>query len=628
VASIGSLAVQFSVSTQQFDKGLSTVSGKLSGLGKAISSPINSITGLLGAPMRAIQGFLGPIQGLLTSIPFIGTAFAGIPLTGAGFFSWLKSGMDKITDLTRQADRFGISTEDMAGLMKAAGGDSDTMTMALGRMEAKLGQIRAGSRSAGKDMEKFGLNSQALAQATPIQALGMISDRLKAIQNPYERAALVTEVFSRRSLALTDKLARGSEYFRKNTVEAEKMGRAFSHVQADEVMKANKALKDISLTFSGLQVQFAIAFAPTIDVLATKFTELTSKMGGVGPAVASIVEPIVKIIGRVLDFVEQLKKASDEFDKIKQQFSEGHPVKGSLHAWNFLTFGKGNPLATLINTINARGKGVKTLGEMVEDEVFKITDAMKGKGKGIGTDSPFTAQIKGISDALEDQTDAIGLSGTALKIHQLQMQGALGSELQGVREHLAEVESMQLAFTRAQEAPGAGNIFSAYEQKISNLNDLVSRWPDLWDAAAEASRKLGESLDTAVIQKAGQMQLAARDMGEKFADEFREMSMVAQQFGLSQDDLAFNVAELYKKLQKEGPGGIPEKGPEALTRGSKEAVEALTRFERRQQGKESPEALLKRLADQQKEAQTENKKLLEDIVKAVNKQQPIRVVSP
>jgi hypothetical protein len=95
MANIGNLAIKLTADPtglhSMLDQAEKKVGQFANSVSKLMTSPFRALQQVGGVAGGGIQGFLQPIQSLLTSIPFVGGALAAIPITGAGFTTWRRS---------------------------------------------------------------------------------------------------------------------------------------------------------------------------------------------------------------------------------------------------------------------------------------------------------------------------------------------------------------------------------------------------------------------------------------------------------------------------------------------------------------------------------------------------------
>lgn len=267
MAVIGSLNINLSVITAPLTKGLKQARGELAGFAKAVTSPVAGLA-----------------------------ALAGVGLSGAAFKSFVGGAMESIDVTTKLADRVGIATEALTGLQHAAslaGVDQEQFNASLEKMQKTIGDGAKGGASA-EAFARLGLSAEELANSGAQESFYAIADAIKAIENPAERAAAVTDIFGKSGAKLANTLMLGSEGLKAAGIEADKLGISFSRVDAAQVEAANDAMTKVGETFKGVANQIAIQLAPFIEELANHF---------VGAATAG--DGMASLVGKGFEYIAQ-----------------------------------------------------------------------------------------------------------------------------------------------------------------------------------------------------------------------------------------------------------------------------------------------------------------------------------
>ena len=127
--SVGTLAAKVMANADNFHAAIDGAIKKAgnfgTNVGRMLTAPLAGVTGLASAPLKAVEGFAKPLQSALSSIPFIGGAFAAIPASAGAFMAWLEEGRHKIIEQGKLADKLGVSMKDAAVVQFVGGGSED-----------------------------------------------------------------------------------------------------------------------------------------------------------------------------------------------------------------------------------------------------------------------------------------------------------------------------------------------------------------------------------------------------------------------------------------------------------------------------------------------------------------------
>ena len=322
MANIGTLAIKLTANPtglhsalDQAEKKVGQFAGNVS---KLLLSPLTGLAKAASVPANAVKSFLAPIQSLLTSIPFIGGALAAIPLTGVGFTEFLKAGADEILAVGREARKFGIDVSSMSALLLAAGDAGEAFVHGLGHMERTISEAGRGSKEAIAIFQALGLSAQELGSMAPDQAFRAVTDDIKGMGSAYDRAAALQAVFGKAGIELMPMLQKDLDAVAES---GKKTGQVFGEEGLQNVIRASKAVGEISKTVDGLKRTLAIASAPFIEALAKGFQSLIDKSGGLKELVIKALDVVVSGLAKFLDVLtmvlRQLEAVGDAIKDIR-----------------------------------------------------------------------------------------------------------------------------------------------------------------------------------------------------------------------------------------------------------------------------------------------------------------------
>jgi hypothetical protein len=261
MSTISKLSVMLSLNSGAYLQGLRTAKTASTSFGASIASVGSAVAGL-AAPLAAatIAGAAG--MALLTKRSF--------------------SAMDSTAKLS---DRLGVTIGDLLGLRHAAelaGVGSGELDASLSQFVRRLGEAKMGTGEAVAGLHKLGLSAETLSQMSVGDAVGTIADRLNAFGSAADRSAIAAKLFGDQGQALLNTMAGGSAGLKAAREEVEKLGGAYSRVDAAKVEAANDAITRMKLAFGGVGNTLATAVAPIVESIAAKIT------GGVASANAGI----------------------------------------------------------------------------------------------------------------------------------------------------------------------------------------------------------------------------------------------------------------------------------------------------------------------------------------------------
>ena len=155
-----------------------------------------------------------------------------------------------------------------------SGVDSEQLSTGLGFLLKNMADAANGGKETGAAFAALGLNAKDLINLPTDQAMGMIADKLNAIQNPALRAGAAVKIFGKAGQNLLPLLAEGSSGLSEMTDDAASLGLSFSRVDAKKVEEANDAVTRFKNVFQGIANQIAIAISPAIKIASDYLTSL------------------------------------------------------------------------------------------------------------------------------------------------------------------------------------------------------------------------------------------------------------------------------------------------------------------------------------------------------------------
>lgn len=197
----------------------------------------------LESALTNVNSLFGKLQGAV--------GLLGIGLSAGGLFAAFEHFNSQIVEFKHASDTLGISLENVAGVKLAAGSNWEGVQAGLAKMVKALGEARFGSEEAAKGFKLLGLNVEELSGMKTETALGMIADKMKAIENPTERAYVASLIFKKGWVEMIPILEKGSAGLKAAEESANKFG-AVTEKMAEEAKKTKKELKELAADWDAL----------------------------------------------------------------------------------------------------------------------------------------------------------------------------------------------------------------------------------------------------------------------------------------------------------------------------------------------------------------------------------------
>lgn len=206
------------------------------------------------------------------TIPLVGTALAGLSV--AGIVTLIRGAVDAVGGLGELADQAGVSTDALQVLNYAStqvGVSAEEMQRGLAALTRRIADAASGEKEAEEAFKRLGVRfAETSGAARPTERVLLdLADRMQAITNPTERAALATSVFGDRiGQRMIPLLRTGREGLEAMAAQAVAFGAV---ADADLIAKADEAADKIAglqSSFGSLARNLIAQVAPALSVVA------------------------------------------------------------------------------------------------------------------------------------------------------------------------------------------------------------------------------------------------------------------------------------------------------------------------------------------------------------------------
>ncbi|MCE5185073.1 MAG: hypothetical protein LLF76_02990 [Planctomycetaceae bacterium] len=246
---------------------ISTIAIKITGNADSLNRATSQADGYL----KRLHTSVNRLAGILTTM---GVAAAGVAVYGMA--RMVKSQMEAIDATAKLADRVGMSTESLSAYQHAAqlaGLSSEEFNKGIEIFVRRLGEVVQGSGEAKTGMEMLDLSINDLINKKPDEAFKLIAERIKLLDTQSQKAAAAYYLFGRSGSKMLNLM---EEDLDGVIAEAERLGIAFSRVDASKVEAANDAMERTRASAIGVANSISIGLAPALEVIADRATDLTS----------------------------------------------------------------------------------------------------------------------------------------------------------------------------------------------------------------------------------------------------------------------------------------------------------------------------------------------------------------
>lgn len=453
---------------------------------------------------------------------------------GRQLLGLVQAGADTVNNLEDMATRTGVASSTLSGLKLAAqssGERLESLNSVLGPLNARLGQVRLGSKEAEEAFSTFGVQIRD-AQGnllTTEEVLGNTVRRLNQIEDSGQRAQLATTLLGRSGSKLIQIM--GGKELESWVDQADRFGTVVGPRAKQAAADWQAGVAQLSAVMDGLRIAIVENLGgPVMTVLQS----IVVGFGFVGDTVSAVVSGLRDSMTSFMDdmvliydalnkplTMENLRGLADTLGEVRangerasEEFSAGvaQAMEDSVQKWGGLFESSGAAIGgSMADGILAGvGEGLdKELQKVIEDTIdFKdtgwgkdraidqfiqygsgtgegITDSFKGSGKSGGssikgsvlTGSDAAAIEQGFTAALQSGDLAGLLQNAAGSIFGTAAMGPVGVVLQVVGSIEGILDSLD------SQVKGLFADLQDFPNQLARIPDLLQEWLDMdWGA--------------------------------------------------------------------------------------------------------------------------------------------------
>ena len=573
----------------RFKMGLDQIGSGAVGMAKGLAAvPI----GLLGRGAKLAGGFASALGQAVPYVIALGTAAV------VGFGGLVHGGMESITTMSASARRVGLTTQQFAELSyqaKMTGTSVEMLEPALLKLNEHLVDASLNGGPAADTLKRLGLDVDQVAAKNPAEKLQTVRDAIRGIKDPAEQAAAAVALFGKSGAASLNFLNLSPEKAAALNAELKKLGGSVNSVDAAKVVEANHAIEKIWVLLEGVGQQIAIQLAPAIEMVSTKFIEWSTSGSSVGEKVSVALEWIGSGVGLVADGAQLLKVG----------FLGLQNVITTAAAYAVDQFvGVGQALEAVANLIPGVKVSFGTFLESLADGLHKTAETQVKDFKAELAKAPPSEGIKsfftGLTSAAKESAkavDAVGNSSSTAGAKAAQLAVKIGETVSELKKEIATF-GMSAAAVKLYELQqqGATAAQLAEVKALAERRDAMEKGKKDWDDLKEKAKKTFDETRTA----AEKLEIEKTDLSKQFSA------------GLIDKD---TFARAIEKAENDAMGD-KKNNAGALEFGSKEARSAILEA----QGRSSAKDPIKEVADTSKKQLTaaeQSQRILAEIAATV-----------
>jgi len=281
--SLGNLFVTIGAKTQGLDDGAKKSESTLNSLQKSMRSVIGSSALLATAAVGAGAAI---IASLVNSGRLAIDTQAKLAQALDGTIGGLRA-----TEMA--AGDAGVATEELYAI--------------AAKLNSRLGEATGQTGAAYDALTKLGLSAESLIGLDIDQRFAAIADAMRSMNLSGAESQDIMRDLGVRNENLANLMRQGGDAFREQAQAVRDLGLNLSMVDAAKVEAANRAIDDMGDVVTVIQDKLTVAAAPYLEVLATKFKELTIGNSGFRDGIDSTIKGILSGFGKAADVIQGLR---------------------------------------------------------------------------------------------------------------------------------------------------------------------------------------------------------------------------------------------------------------------------------------------------------------------------------
>lgn len=458
---------------------------------------------------------LGAVAGTASAV-----ATSALELLGEGFKKLseiipeaAKHATEYAHEIDLVAQKTGLTTTYIQSLIPAlheVGLTTENLAMGFRKLAQDISAAEAPASKQAAMFRELGLSAKLLSD--PGEALSLISERLAAMPDSFEKTRLAGELMGRTGLNLIPILNEGAEGFERSRQKAIAYGLSLSGPAMESLKKLHDAQKDNELAADGLSTRLGIAFAPLVTLVTQAATTIKTQM-----------IPAIDQMG--ISIQMKLAFLSNLFGFLRAQAQLSvTDINGLMVLWDVWNS------KSEIEIANAKKLG-EAIVEAAKSEATAVADKLANHDKQLAADEALRISTKATGDLQE----WLGTNILAeLIVHyQFLEEAKKKAAIQDANEMVAQIA---LADSIDRGLAGYKSKGTLLEQQVYAIRALEELMPNL----------IGEEASLLAIhnQQAGQSVIAEEQMQHALAVEH----IADLQKQIAAEQASFDVQKEYYKM--------------------------------------------------------------------------------
>lgn len=217
---------------------------------------------------------------------------------GAAVAAGAGRAISSLDAIGKKSAQIGITAEALQELSfaaKSAGVNNAALLSSLERFSKRLGEAEQGFGAAKKQLEFLNLEAKDLTSIPLDQALEIIAERMKGIEDPTTRAAVAAGFFGREGVAMVNMLKQGGAELRATRRDAREMGAVLSNETVKGAEDAEDRLGRLTDVIKAQLTAALVEGAPALEAVATGIAEVAKMAGDAVAVIQTLASSIIDL---------------------------------------------------------------------------------------------------------------------------------------------------------------------------------------------------------------------------------------------------------------------------------------------------------------------------------------------
>lgn len=400
---------------------------------------------------------------------------AGLTALGTGLVTMAVASVNAFNDLALSVQNFqrvaGGTAEDASRLVAVA----DDVGISAEAAAGGVFQLAKRIESSGDTLGDFGVHAArtAAGNVDMSETLLRVGDAYKEIQDPAQRAALLTAAFGKQGTTLIPILERTREDIEGMFAGAAATGQILSQEDIQKAQEYRESMDDLQDAWNELMLRGGEVLVPFLTDIANGITKISD------------------LADKVQDFLN--------IDPSESSFAAGGGVGSVLDQWKNKLFGIEAPTNNAKEAQKGLAQTAREVKEAAEEQAKALDTVDKALNAAVSADRALSQSQRGLVDARDDLNDllkegAVNTEKVASATRSLnQAQRSLTSAQRDQARAQEEYNDAQAAFLALPSDTNADQLADANDN-LADANDSVANAQDrVIDAQAElAKAKAGD----------------------------------------------------------------------------------------------------------------------------------------